>query len=61
MYQQALAGREKALGAEHASTFRTASNLVNLYEKQGRLLEADAVYQQRLKRINVLQPDPAYK
>ena len=45
MYERALAGSEKALGAEHTSTLTTVNNLGNLYRDQGKLAEAEAMYQ----------------
>ena len=41
MYQQALQGKEKALGAEHTSTLETVNNLGVLYRNQGKLAEAE--------------------
>ncbi|OBT93043.1 hypothetical protein VE01_09002 [Pseudogymnoascus verrucosus] len=49
MYQRALKGKEKALGAEHTSTLRTVNNLGNLYADQGKLAEAEEMYQRALK------------
>lgn len=48
MYQQALAGKEKALGPDHTSTLSTVNNLGNLYKAQGRLKEAEKMYQRAL-------------
>ena len=48
MYQQALQGKEKALGVEHMSTLDTVHNLGNLYSNQGKLAEAEKIYQQAL-------------
>jgi tetratricopeptide (TPR) repeat protein len=45
MYQRALAGIEKALGPEHASTLSTVNNL---YRDQGKLAEAEVMYQRAL-------------
>ncbi|KAH0542026.1 hypothetical protein FGG08_003575, partial [Glutinoglossum americanum] len=42
MLQQALAGKEKALGPEHTSTLDTVHNLGALYRGQGKLAEAEA-------------------
>jgi hypothetical protein len=39
MYQQALAGREKALGPDHISILDTVHNLGLLYSDQGKLKE----------------------
>ncbi|KAJ5100914.1 hypothetical protein N7456_006966 [Penicillium angulare] len=48
MYQRALAGYEKALGPDHASTLNTVNNLGNLYSDQGKLKEAEEMYQRAL-------------
>ncbi|PMD65959.1 FabD/lysophospholipase-like protein [Hyaloscypha bicolor E] len=48
-YQQALQGKEKALGAEHTSTLRTINNLGSLYKNQGKLDEAEKMYQRALQ------------
>ncbi|KAL5050527.1 nucleoside phosphorylase domain-containing protein [Aspergillus fruticulosus] len=48
MYQQALAGYEKALGPDHTSTLDTVNNLGLLYSDQGKLKEAEEMYQQAL-------------
>jgi hypothetical protein len=39
MYTRALAGYEKALGAEHTSTLMSVNNLGILYKIQGKLVE----------------------
>jgi tetratricopeptide (TPR) repeat protein len=44
MYERALRGYEKALGAEHTSTLQTVNNLGNLYADQGKLVEAEQMY-----------------
>jgi tetratricopeptide (TPR) repeat protein len=49
MYQRALQGKEKALGAEHASTLDTVNNLGILYENQGKLAKAEQMYQRALQ------------
>jgi tetratricopeptide (TPR) repeat protein len=49
MYQRALQGREKALGAEHTSTLDAVNNLGNLYRNQGKLAEAEQMYQRALQ------------
>ena len=41
MYERALAGKEKALGADHIFTLETVHNLGLLYAEQGRLGEAE--------------------
>ncbi|KAJ5611988.1 TPR repeat protein [Penicillium lagena] len=48
MYQCALAGKEKELGADHASTLETVNNLGILYRNQGRLEQAEQMYQRAL-------------
>jgi tetratricopeptide (TPR) repeat protein len=48
-YQQALKGKEKALGPEHTSTLCIVNNLGSLYRDQGKLVEAEVMYQQALK------------
>ncbi|THW71051.1 hypothetical protein D6D19_07467, partial [Aureobasidium pullulans] len=48
MYTRALAGHEKALGAEHTDTLRTVNNLGALYSDQGKLAEAEAMYNRAL-------------
>jgi pentatricopeptide repeat protein len=48
MYDRALAGKEKAFGAEHPSTLATVNNLGSLYSNQGRLAEAEAMYDRAL-------------
>ncbi|KAL5050528.1 hypothetical protein BDW71DRAFT_203267 [Aspergillus fruticulosus] len=51
MYQQALAGYEKALGPNyltHPPTMSTVNNLGNLYFYQDKLIEAEEMYQQAL-------------
>jgi Tfp pilus assembly protein PilF len=48
MYQRALQSKEKAWGPEHTSTLNTVNNLANLYADQGKLVEAEQMYQQAL-------------
>jgi tetratricopeptide (TPR) repeat protein len=48
MYERALAGNEKALGAEHTSTLETVNNLGILYKAQGKLAEAQSMYERAL-------------
>jgi len=48
MYSRALAGYEKAWGSEHTSTLTTVNNLGHLYEKQGRLKDAEVMYNRAL-------------
>lgn len=58
MYQQALAGCEKALGPDHISTLETVNNLGDLYCDQSKLKEAEEMYQQTLAgREKALGPD----
>jgi tetratricopeptide (TPR) repeat protein len=45
---RALAGYEKALGAEHMSTLTTVNNLGSLYQKQSKLEKAEQMYIQAL-------------
>ncbi|MCJ1405466.1 hypothetical protein MMC11_008694 [Xylographa trunciseda] len=49
MYERALQGYEKALGAEHISTLRTVNNLGTLYRNQGKLAEAEQMYERALQ------------
>jgi tetratricopeptide (TPR) repeat protein len=48
MCKRAVAGEEKALGPEHTSTLDTVNNLGLLYRAQGRLVEAEAMYERAL-------------
>ena len=48
MYQQALAGKEKALGPNHTSTLDTVNNLGVLYRDQGKLAQAEQMYRRAL-------------
>ncbi|KAL2822881.1 hypothetical protein BJX63DRAFT_426718 [Aspergillus granulosus] len=48
MYQQALAGKEDALGHDHVSTLDTVNNLGLLYSSQAKLKEAEKMYQRAL-------------
>ncbi|KAF7511465.1 hypothetical protein GJ744_004654 [Endocarpon pusillum] len=48
MFQQALAGKEKALGPDHTSTLRTVNNLGLLYRDQGKLDKAEGMYMRAL-------------
>jgi hypothetical protein len=45
MYEQALQGREKALGVEHTSTLDSIHSLGVLYHDQGKLAEAEQMYE----------------
>jgi tetratricopeptide (TPR) repeat protein len=49
MYERALQGREKALGAEHTSTLRTVNHFGSLYKDQGMLAEAEKMYKRALQ------------
>jgi tetratricopeptide (TPR) repeat protein len=49
IYERALQGKEKALGAEHTSTLDTVNNLGNLYKNQGKLAEAEQMYERALQ------------
>jgi hypothetical protein len=44
MYNHALTGKEKAWGPEHTSTLDTVNNLGLLYKNQGRLDDAERMY-----------------
>lgn len=44
MCLRALAGRNKALGPDHASALDTVNNLGSLYKDQGKLEEAEKVF-----------------
>ena len=58
MYVRALAGFEKALGAEHSSTLATVNNLGLLYRAQGKLREAEDMYVRALAgREKALGPE----
>lgn len=48
MYERVLFGKEKTLGADHLSTLETVDNLGNLYRDQGKLEEAEQMYQRAL-------------
>lgn len=50
MYLRALAGKEKAWGAEHTSTRDTVNNLGNVYKNQGKMKEAEEMYLRALAR-----------
>ena len=49
MNNRALQGKEEALGPKHTSTLSTVNNLGNLYKNQGRLAEAEAMYNRALQ------------
>jgi tetratricopeptide (TPR) repeat protein len=48
MYERALQGYEKALGAEHTSTLLAVNNLGSLYKDQGKLALAEQMYERAL-------------
>jgi tetratricopeptide (TPR) repeat protein len=48
MYERALAGKEKALGAEHTDTLMIVNNLGMLYFDQSKLAEAEHMYKRAL-------------
>jgi tetratricopeptide (TPR) repeat protein len=52
MYQQALQGKEKALGPHHKSTLTTVNNLGSLYANQGKLDKAEEMYRRALEGYN---------
>ncbi|KAH9203606.1 hypothetical protein DL95DRAFT_418908 [Leptodontidium sp. 2 PMI_412] len=47
--QASLQGKEKAWGPEHTSTLNTVNNLGLLYADQGKLVEAEQMYQRALQ------------
>jgi tetratricopeptide (TPR) repeat protein len=49
MYQRALLGYEKALGAEHSSTVQAVGNLGILYKNWGKFTEAEQMFQRALQ------------
>ena len=50
MYLRALTGYEKAWGPEHTSTLRTVNNLGTLYKDQGKMKEAEDMFQRAKTR-----------
>ncbi len=50
MYLRALTGYEKAWGPEHTSTLDTVNNLGNLYRDQGKMKEAEDMFQRAKTR-----------
>jgi len=49
MYELALQGREEALGPKHMLTLDTVNNLGILYKNQGKLAEAEQMYNRALQ------------
>ena len=45
MYHRALEGKEKAWGPEHTSILDTVNNLCILYKDQGKMVEAEKMFQ----------------
>jgi tetratricopeptide (TPR) repeat protein len=56
---RALAGFEKALGADHTSTFETVNNLGVLYRLQGKLDQAEKMYERLAPADTSALPGPA--
>jgi tetratricopeptide (TPR) repeat protein len=54
MYERALRGREEALGVGHSSTLQTVNNLGLLYANQGKLGEAEQMYERALRGYEAL-------
>ena len=52
MNQRALEGKDKAWGPEHTSTLDTVNTLGILYADQGKLAEAEKIYE-RARRLTV--------
>jgi hypothetical protein len=48
LFEQALAGRERVLGADHPDTLTSRLDLADAYESAGRLGEAIALHEQVL-------------
>ncbi|KAH6959895.1 hypothetical protein BKA56DRAFT_500566, partial [Ilyonectria sp. MPI-CAGE-AT-0026] len=48
IYEQALEGRERALGPHHTSTLDTVNNLKILYKDQDKFKEAKGMYERAL-------------
>jgi Tetratricopeptide repeat len=56
--RRALSGRENALGPDHISTLDTIDDLGSLYRDQGRLAEAEVMYERALEgKQKVMGPD----
>jgi hypothetical protein len=58
VYQRALAGKEKVLGREHASTLDTMHNLAKVYALQGKTAAAEDVQHKRRRRYDAIAPTP---
>jgi hypothetical protein len=54
MLKRALRGKEKVLGQKHISTVETVGNLGNLYRGQGKLVEAEQMYERALQGFEEL-------
>jgi tetratricopeptide (TPR) repeat protein len=54
MYDRALRGYEEAFGLDHSSTLDTVNNLGLLYADQGRLGEAEQMYERALRGYEAL-------
>ncbi|KAJ5137402.1 hypothetical protein N7526_003635 [Penicillium atrosanguineum] len=61
MYQRALAGKEKALGPDHTSTLDTVNSPALLYSDQGKLKEADEIYEGELPDSQEVEKSNANK
>lgn len=48
MYDRARRGREERFGPDHHSTLQTASNLATFYADQGKLADAQRMFEQVL-------------
>ncbi len=58
MYDGALAGYEKTLGRDHTSTLCTVVNLGLLYRDQGKLDQAEQMYDRALAGYEVYPSQP---
>jgi tetratricopeptide (TPR) repeat protein len=54
MYERALRGKEGALGSTHTKTLITVNDLGNLYMNQGKLGEAEKMYERALRGYEAL-------
>ncbi|KAH8696293.1 hypothetical protein BGW36DRAFT_428309 [Talaromyces proteolyticus] len=58
MYQRALEGKKKTWSPDYTSTLNTVNNLDILYKNQGKLADAEKMYQRALEGYeNALGPD----